>query len=216
MVPATYQLPVAIVILLGGVVACFFGSPFLPHRAGLRGLHARSHGRQLGDGPQQLHPDADRRRRRRADWRGPLIAAYAVGVALVGAGLGAVAASLAFSISGKDPTVVAVALCAIAGAVGSTYPERYFSPIVGTAFGARLEMIVGAMAVIGLNRAATWLQPREVDRCWVIYPLDPAPDRRWLPVAWIVLSLVEAAVQLGWTGGEKGRIGRRKKRLPEA
>jgi hypothetical protein len=80
--------------------------------------------------------------------------------------------------------------------------------IVGTAFGGAWTMIVGAMAVIG-NRAA--MAAATSGQVWVIYPLDPAPDQRWLPVAWIVLSLVGAAVQLGWTGGEKGRIGRRKK-----
>ena len=33
-----------------------------------------------------------------------------------------------------------------------------------------------------------------------------------VPVVWIVLALVGMAVQLGWTGGERGRVGRRKKK----
>lgn len=207
MVPATYQLPVAIVILLGGVVACFFGYRFfrivLAFAGFMLGAMAASSVMGLSNSTPMLIAAAVGG----LIGAGLLIAAYFVGVALVGAGLGAVAASLAFSISGKDPTVVAVALCAIAGAVGSTYLERYFV-IVGTAFGGAWTMIVGAMAVIG-NRAA--MAAATSGQVWVIYPLDPAPDQRWLPVAWIVLSLVGAAVQLGWTGGEKGRIGRRKK-----
>ncbi len=207
MVPAAYQLPVAIVILLGGVVACFFGYRFfrivLAFCGFMLGAMAASSVMGLSNSTPMLIAAAVGG----LVGAGLLIAAYFVGVALVGAGLGAVAASLAFSISGKEPTVVAVALCAIAGAVGSTYLERYFV-IVGTAFGGGWTMIVGAMAVIG-NRAA--MAAATSGQVWVIYPLDPAPDQQWLPVAWIVLSLIGSAVQMGWTGGEKGRIGRRKK-----
>ena len=31
-----------------------------------------------------------------------------------------------------------------------------------------------------------------------------------VPIAWAILGLVGIAVQLGWTGGEKGRVGRKK------
>ena len=47
---------------------------------------------------------------------------------------------------------------------------------------------------------------------WVAYPLNPAPGQRWLPIAWIALSLIGAAVQLGITGGERGRVVRRRKK----
>ena len=47
---------------------------------------------------------------------------------------------------------------------------------------------------------------------WVVYPLDPAPGQRWIPVAWIALGAIGTGVQLGITGGEKGRVGRRRKR----
>jgi hypothetical protein len=38
------------------------------------------------------------------------------------------------------------------------------------------------------------------------------PGQRWVPIAWAVVGLIGAGVQLGWTGGEKGRIGRAKKK----
>jgi len=47
---------------------------------------------------------------------------------------------------------------------------------------------------------------------WVASPLKPAPGREWLPLVWIVLGLIGTGVQMGWTGGEKGRVGRRKKK----
>ena len=45
---------------------------------------------------------------------------------------------------------------------------------------------------------------------WVIYPLNPAPGQPWLPYAWVILGIIGAATQLGWTGGD-ARIHRKKK-----
>jgi len=46
----------------------------------------------------------------------------------------------------------------------------------------------------------------------VVYPLDPAPARQWLPIVWVVLGAIGTGVQLGITGGEKGRVVRRRKK----
>jgi hypothetical protein len=137
-----------------------------------------------------------------------LIAAYFVGVALVGAGLGAVIANLVFSAGERDPSVFIVVLFSIAGAVGATYLQRYFI-IVGTAFGGAWTMIVGAMALIG-DRTA--LKAATTGDVWVAYPLNPAPGQRWVLLVWVLLSLIGAGVQLGITGGEKGRVFKRKKK----
>ena len=139
---------------------------------------------------------------------GLLFAAYFVGVAIVGAGLGAVVANLLFSASGRDPSVLMVVLCAIAGAVGSMYLQRYFI-IVGTGFGGAWTIIVGALALLG-DRGA--MAAAAAGRVWVVYPLDPAPGRGWVPVAWIVLGIAGVCAQLGWTGGDKGRVVRRRKK----
>jgi len=69
-------------------------------------------------------------------------------------------------------------------------------------------MIVGAMALVG-DRAA--LKAATSGDVWVAYPLNPAPGQRWVVFAWIFLSLLGAAVQVGITGGEKGRVVRKKK-----
>jgi hypothetical protein len=139
---------------------------------------------------------------------GILIAAYFVGVALVGAGLGALAANLVFSAGNRDPHFLVVVLCAVAGAVAASYLQRYFI-IVGTGFGGAWTLIVGAMAMIGDRKALAAAATGDV---WVAYPLDPAPGQRWVPILWILVALVGTAVQLGWTGGEKGRVGRRRKK----
>ena len=209
MLPATYQIPAALVLLLGGTVSCFFGyrlfrivlaifgfvigaliwSSFLPMSSGTWTMLAVALvGGLLG--------------------AGVLLAAYFVGVALVGAGLGAVAANLLFSATGQDPHFLVLVLMTLLGAAAAMYLQRYFI-IVGTAFGGAWTLIVGAAALFGDRTALAAAAANDV---WVAYPLNPAPGRGWVKLAWIVLGLIGATVQSGWTGGERGRVIRRKKK----
>ena len=137
-----------------------------------------------------------------------LIFAYFLGVALAGAAIGAALANVMFSIGNRDPRALVVVLCSIAGAIASMYLQRYFI-IVFTAFGGAWTMIVGAMALVGDRTALKAATSGDV---WVAYPLNPAPGQRWVPIVWVVLSLIGAAVQVGITGGEKGRVVKRKKK----
>ena len=134
-----------------------------------------------------------------------LIGAYFVGVALIGAALGAVVANLAFAAGDRDPHFLAVVFLSIAGATAASYLQRYFV-IVGTGFGGAWTMIVGAMAVIGDRTALAAAASGDV---WVAYPMNPAPGQQWVPIAWMALGAIGTGVQLGITGGEKGRVGRR-------
>jgi uncharacterized protein DUF4203 len=208
MLPASYQLPAAIVLLVGGIVSCFFGyrlfrivlaiSGFI-----LGGLFASSFFGVSDTGPMVVA------------WivgglvgAAILIAAYFVGVALIGAALGAFVAHLLFSSSGRDPHFLAVVFLAMTGAAASMYLQRYFI-IIGTGFGGAWTMIVGTMALLGDETARTAALNNNV---WVVYPLDPAPGRRWIPIAWLALGAIGTGVQLGITGGERGRVGRRRKK----
>jgi hypothetical protein len=208
MLPASYQLPAAAILLGGGIIACFFGYRLFRTVLAIFGfiLGALAASSVFGISNTTMMLVA-------AVVGGLLgafilIAAYFVGVALVGAGLGAVIANLAFSGGGRDPNVFVVILFSIAGAVGATYLQRYFI-IVGTAFGGAWTMIVGAMALVGDRTALKAAKSGDV---WVAYPLNPAPGQRWVLIVWIVLSLIGAGVQLGITGGEKGRVVKRKKK----
>jgi hypothetical protein len=206
MLPASYQLPAAIVLLLGGTVACFFGYRMfrlvLAIFGFIFGAFAASSLLAPSDTTGMLAAAAIGG----LAGAGILYAAYFVGVALFGAGIGALVANLAFSAIGREPHFLVILFCAVAGAVLSMYLQRYVI-ILGTAFGGAWTMIVGGMALVG-DRAA--LAAAASGDVWVAYPLDPAPGRRWVPIAWIVLSLIGTGVQLGWTGGEKGRVGRKK------
>jgi hypothetical protein len=92
--------------------------------------------------------------------------------------------------------------------VASTYLQRYVVILFTAAFGA-LMLIHGALALVGSRVPLPGLGG---DGVWLPYPFDPMPGQRWVPIAWAVVGLIGAGVQLGWTGGEKGRIGRAKKK----
>jgi hypothetical protein len=208
MLPASYQLPAAIVLLLGGIVACFFGYRMFRLVLAIFGFILGALAASSVFGASDTGPMLVAAAVGGLAGAGILIAAYFVGVALVGAGLGALVANLAFSASGREPHFLVIAFCAVAGAAGAMYLQRYFI-IVGTAFGGSMTIINGAMALAGNRAAAAAALNSDV---WVPYLLNPAPQQRWVPIAWVVLGLIGTGVQLGWTGGEKGRVGRKKQK----
>jgi hypothetical protein len=208
MLPAAYQVPAALVLLLGGTVACFFGYRLFRIVLAIFGFIVGALAASSVFGASDTVPMLVAAVGGGLVGAGLLIAAYFVGVALVGAGLGALIANLTFSASGREPHFLVILLFSIAGAVGSMYLQRYFI-IVGTGFGGAWTIIVGVMALIG-DRAA--LAAAVSGDVWVAYPLNPAPGQAWVPYAWVILGLIGTGVQLGWTGGEKGRVGRRKKK----
>ena len=207
MLPASYQLPAAVVLLVGGIVSCFFGYRLfrivLAIFGFILGSLASSSVFGVGDTGAMVVAAVVGG----LLGAGILIAAYFVGVALIGAGLGAVVAHLLLAAGDRDPHVLAVIFMAIAGAAASMYLQRYFI-IVGTGFVGAWTMIVGALALVGSQAALAAAVDVEV---WVAYPMNPAPDLQWLPVAWLLLGAVGIGVQLGITGGEKGRVVRRRK-----
>jgi hypothetical protein len=208
MLPSSYQVPAAIVLLVGGIVACFFGYRLfrivLAIFGFILGALAASSIFGISDtGPMLIAAAVGG-----LIGAAILIAAYFLGVALIGAALGAVAANLFFAAGDRDPHFLVVVFLAITGAAAAMYLQRYFI-IVGTGFGGAWTMIVGAMALIGDRMALAAAAAGDV---WVAYPMNPAPSQRWLPIAWLALGAIGTGVQLGITGGEKGRVGRRRKR----
>ena len=207
MIPASYQMPAAALLLLGGIISCFFGYRLFRTVLAIFGFIV---GGMLAS---SIFGVSNTTLMLVAWIVGGaigafiLIFAYFLGVALAGAAIGAAVANLMFSIGNRDPRVLVVVGCSVAGAIAAMYLQRYFI-IVFTAFGGAWTMIVGAMALVG-DRAA--LKAATSGDVWVAYPLNPAPGQRWVVFAWIFLSLLGAAVQVGITGGEKGRVVKRKK-----
>jgi hypothetical protein len=120
-----------------------------------------------------------------------LIGAYFIGVALIGAGLGAMLANLIWAGIGGEPHVIVVIVLAIAGALAALALQRYV--IIGaTAFGGAQTVVVGASALMG-NRAAAEAAARTV---YSVYPLNPLPATSMDAVAAFVLGIAGVLVQL--------------------
>jgi hypothetical protein len=208
MLPASYQLPAAAMLLAGGVISCFFGYRLFRTVLAIFGF-------VLGGMLASSVFGVSNTTMMLVAWvlgglvgAFILIFAYFLGVALAGAAIGAALANVMFSIGNRDPRALVIILCSIAGAIASMYLQRYFI-IVFTAFGGAWTMIVGAMALVGDRTALKAASSGDV---WVAYPLNPAPGQRWVPIVWIALSLIGAGVQVGITGGEKGRVVKRRKK----
>lgn len=208
MIPASYQIPAAIVLVLGGTVACFFGYRLFRIVLAIFGFILGFLAASSLFGVSDTVPMLVTGLLGGLVGAAILLAAYFVGVALVGAGIGAFFANLAFAYYDREPPVLVLIMLALTGAVAATYLQRYFI-IVGTSFGGAWTLIVGAMAIIGDPTALAAAAAGDV---WVAYPLNPAPGQQWVPIVWVLLGLIGTGVQMGWTGGEKGRVGRRRKK----
>jgi hypothetical protein len=199
MLPASFQTPAAIVLLIGGLISCFAGYRVFRIVLGIYGFILGALLASSAMGTEQTAWMIVAALAGGIVGALILIAAYFVGVALVGAGIGALAASLIWASLGREPHAIVVILFAVAGALGALALQRYV--IIGaTAFGGAWTTIVGGLALAG-NRAAVDVATH--NNVWLAYPMDPAPGQRWVLAAWLGLGLVGAVVQLGVTA--KGR-----------
>jgi hypothetical protein len=199
MLPASYATPTAIVLALGGLLACFAGYRLFRIVLGLYGfiLGAMVTTTMVGAG---------------TTWTlvlsavvgglvgaALMVAAYFVGVGLVGAGLAAVVLNLGWRfVGGEPPTTVLVIVCVL-GALGALSIARYVV-IFGTALAGAWTMIVGGLALAG---DAQSMRAASAANVWVLYPLDPLPDRWWVTALWFVVSLGGVVVQMA-TSRKKG------------
>ena len=193
MLPASFQLPAAIILVAGGLVACFAGYRLFRVVLGIfGGIFGALIATTFVGSEQTLWLIA-------AVVLGGLagalilIFAYFAGVALLGAGFGAMTAHLLWTSFGSDPGIWIVILLSIVGALAALYLERYVIIVATALVGAQMA-IIGAVAL--LTEQATTDAARAVYR---VYPLDPLPATQWDLYAWIALGLAGLIVQLGFT-----------------
>ena len=199
MLPQSYELPAALVLLLSGALACFAGYRLFRIVLAIFGFIL---GAMLASSLMGISNTA-----------GMIIAAlvgglvgaaillfaYFVGIALVGAGVGALVAHFGWAFIGSgDPPVLAVTLLAILGAIGAMFAQRHVI-IVTTAFVGAWTLIVGILATVG-DRGA--LAAKSAGNVWILYPTT-APGYGWMPFAWVALGLAGTAVQLAITGKKR-------------
>ena len=199
MLPANYQVPAAIILLGGGLLVCFLGYRLLRIVLAVYGfvIGAIVANSFLGDGDtwQVMLGLVGGGLLGTLAW----LAAYFVGVALLGAGLGALIVNVVSSQLGNEAHWVVVIIAAVAGAFVALSLRRYVI-IVGTSFGGAWTALVGGLALAGDSAA---LAAASGD-LWMVYPMTPT-GQRGFALAWFGLALVAAVVQLGVTGKARTR-----------
>jgi hypothetical protein len=210
MLPAAYQVPAALLLLAGGFLSCFFGYRLFKVVLGLFGFIIGVLAATSFFGPAQTTGMLIAALLGGVIGAAVLLAAYFVGVALVGAGIGALLVNVIWTQIEGDPHPAVVILFSVAGAVVATWLQRYVI-IIGTAFAGSWTMLVGGLAFMGDGGP---LKAAAAGNPWVVYPLNPAPGMRWLPWAWFIIGAFGTLVQMRWTGGERGRVVKANKKKP--
>jgi hypothetical protein len=195
MLPAAFQTPAAIILVLGGLMSCFAGYRVFRVVLGFFGfvLGALLTSSVMGTDQTVWMIVA-------AVVGGIvgaliLVGAYFVGVALIGAGVGALVVNIIWAALGREPHIVVVILFAVAGALAALALQRYVI-ITFTSFAGAWTTIVGALALAGDRLGVEAAARNDV---WLAYPMNPAPGQRWVIGALLVLGLAGVIVQLGVT-----------------
>ena len=201
MLPASFQLPVAIILLGGGLLACFLGYRLFRFVLAVYGLVA---GAVI---TLQFIGSVETWALVAAVIVGALagalafLAVYFIGVAIVGAGVGALVVNVVWTQRADDPHVLVVILFAIVGAFAALMLQRYVI-IASTAFGGAWTIIVGGLALMGDAEAIAAVGSLSG---WVSFPLDRAAAQREVLLAWLGVGLLGVAVQVVKTGRAKGK-----------
>lgn len=198
MLPSTLQIPAAIVLLAGGLLACFAGYRVFRIVLAIYGFI-------LGALLASSFMGTEQTLWMVLAWVAGglvgaliLIVAYFAGVALLGAGIGAAAAHLLWASFKAEPGMIAVIAFSVAGALAALALQRYVI-IIATAFGGAQTALVGAAALLG-DTGAAQAATRAVYR---VYPIDPMPNTYWDALISLGLGIAGLIVQLSITA--KGR-----------
>jgi hypothetical protein len=198
MLPAFLQTPAAIILLVGGCLACFAGYRIFRVVLGIYGFILGVLLATSIVGTENTLWTIGAALIGGALGALVLIAAYFIGVALIGAGLGAMAANVLWAAMGREPHALVVIVLSIAGALAALALQRYVI-IIATGFGGAQTIVVGAAALMG-SRAAAQAAARTV---YSVYPLNPVADTAMDQLATLVIGAAGILVQLFVTA--KGR-----------
>jgi len=199
MLPGSFQMPAALILLVGGLCSCFAGYRIFRWVLAFFGFvfGALFVGAAIG---------SDQTFWMIAAWlvgglTGAVIlfAAYFVGVALIGAGIGAGAAMALWAAVNREPGIWPVIILAVIGAIAALAVQRHVI-IVATACAGAQTAVVGAAEFIGGRNLA--VGGRQMVH---LYPLDPLPNTRWDLIAFVILGLAGLVIQLRTSTGRKSK-----------
>ena len=200
LIPTSFQLPALALLVLGGLIAWAAGYRLFRFVLTMFGAYigALAATAVLGpsDGSMLIF----------AALGGAVVGAlimffgYFVGVALVGAGIGALSVHMIWSRLGSDPHAFVVILAAVAGAAAAMALQRYVI-IIATAFAGGWTMLWGAINV--MERSGNL---GRLPAVWMPYPLDLSPGRRGILAARLAIGLLGVFIQLRFTALSKAPV----------
>ena len=198
MLPASFQTPAAVIMLCGGLVACFAGYRVFRVVLAFAGF-------TLGVLLASSFMGTDQTLWMILGWLAAgiagaaiLLVAYFAGVALLGAGVMTILAHTIWASFGREPGIWVLIIMAVAGALGALALQRYVI-IVSTSFFGAQTALVGAAALLG-DRAAAQAATRAV---FNVYPLNPLPETYWDVGIALALGTAGLIVQLTVTARGK-------------
>jgi hypothetical protein len=199
MLPASYATGTAVLLAVGGLLACFAGYRLFRFVLGLYGFlfGAFMASSIMGTGNMWALVVA-------ALAGGVLgavlmVAAYFMGVGLVGAGLSALAVNVIWRFIGGDPPTWLLVIVCVVGALAALSVVRWVV-IFGTAIAGAWTIIVAALALMGDPAAARAATAGDV---WILYPLGATGGQMWQVAAWFGLTVVGVVVQTVTTKGKR-------------
>jgi hypothetical protein len=207
MLPASYQVPAAVILIAGGALACFLGYRVFRIVLGIYGFILGALIATSVMAPTDTTATLVAALVGGLAGAAILVLAYFVGVAFAGAALAALLVHVVWSHLGREPHPVLVIAACIVGALAAMALQRYVI-VLGTAFGGSWTLLAGVLALTGQRAVAAAVGKGDM---WLTYPLNPAPGHRWVQVVWLVLGVLGTVVQLG-SGQVRGVRGRSKKK----
>ena len=194
MLPTSYELPAALLLVVGGAVACFAGYRLFRIVLAIYGFVLGAVIASSIVGPTNTLGMLGAALGGGLAGALILVFAYFAGIALVGGGLGALVSHAAWTqFAGGEPPALLIVGAAVAGAIAAMFLQRYVI-IVSTAFGGAWTIVVGLMSIIGGRSGNA--------NVWILYPTMPT-ESRWTLLAWAALGIAGTAVQLAVTARTK-------------
>ena len=192
MLPAGYATPAAVILAVGGLLACFAGHRLFRFILGLYGFILGAMVTTSMMGAANTWTLIMAAIVGGLGGAALMVAAYFVGVGLVGALLAALALNGLWRFVGGDPPVALLVVVCVLGALAALSVVRYVV-VFGTAIAGAWTLIIGVLALTGNPKAMMAASAGDI---WILYPRDPINGQWWITVVWFGLALAGVVVQL--------------------
>jgi hypothetical protein len=199
MLPASYATGTAVLLAVGGLLACFAGYRLFRFVLGLYGFLFGAFMASSIMGPGNMWALVVAALAGGVLGAVLMVAAYFMGVGLVGAGLSALAVNVIWRFIGGDPPTWLLVIVCVVGALAALSVVRWVV-IFGTAIAGAWTIIVAALALMGDPAAARAATAGDV---WILYPLGATGGQMWQVAAWFGLTVVGVVVQTVTTKGKR-------------